>query len=106
MPTLLKRIEYYLEVTKRYSNTIAKLCLVPYRDTILMLMGKECNSDVQDDALNIPADARSFQKAIRAYWMGHSERCHYFTEKIVMGNEVSATLVPHNNFFGEVVAAL
>ena len=50
-------------------------------------MGKECNSNDQDDALNIPAEARNYQKAIRAYWMGHSERCHYFTEKIVVGNE-------------------
>merc|ERR1712194_267922 len=88
LPALLQQTEYYLGVVKRYSNTHLRTYLALFRDTILTLMGREYTTDIKEDELSvIPAMTTNYHSAIRCYWMGHTERCHYFTEKIVAGNK-------------------
>ncbi|KAL7543491.1 hypothetical protein ACHAXR_012775 [Thalassiosira sp. AJA248-18] len=96
LPTLLKRIEYYLKVMKKYGSVI-KLFLRIYHDTISMLMGRECNSAIPlDDLSYIPADTKYFHKAIRAYWLGHTERFQYLVSKIISDDECGRH---HKRFF-------
>ena len=85
LQTLLCRTEYYLKVIERRNNTAGKLHLLMYRDTILTLIGKEGNTsfEVQGDDTN-PGTAASvyYHRAIQLFWLGHSERCHYFIDKL------------------------
>ena len=88
LPTLLKSCEYYLEVVSKHSNTFFKTYLADYRDTILTLMGRACDSNMQTLELNaIHSTERSsttdFHQTLRCFWMDHVERCHYFAEKVV-----------------------
>lgn len=89
LPTVLKRLEYYLGVTSKYGNTFSKTHLLLYRDTLLLLMGKTATdnySQVQDNALkNFSLETTYYHKATRAFWIGHSERCHHFIEKLFQG---------------------
>ena len=72
---------------ERYGNTHVKTYLALFRDTILTLMGREVSSHIKEDELSvIPDETKNYHKAIRCYWIGHTERCHYFTGKIAGGN--------------------
>jgi len=84
LPLLLKRTEYYLQFTKKYDNHQATKFITLFRDTILTLMGREFTSDIQEDDLNsMPIGVTDYHKAVRCYWVGQTERCHYFTGKII-----------------------
>ena len=88
LPTLLKSCEYYLEVVSKHSNTFFKTYLADYRDTILTLMGRARDSNMQKLELNAIHNAErssttDFHQALRCFWMDHVERCHYFAEKVV-----------------------
>jgi len=89
LASLLKRTEYYLEVIKRLDNPHAETYLLLYRDTISSIMGVGCNhySEVQENASRFPEEVVLYHKAMRAYWIGHLERCHHFTEKMIQGCE-------------------
>merc|ERR1712194_271421 len=82
LASLLKRTNYYLEVTKTHDNNMAKKCFSLFRDTISILMGKEC-SNCQEELDNHQGAA--YRKAVRAFWIGHHERSHHFAERIVNG---------------------
>jgi len=87
LPTLLKRTEYYLELIKMHGNTSVQTPFLLYRETISLLMGKECinSSEVEDNALTFQAETLYYHKAMRAYWIGHSERSHHLFEKLLQG---------------------
>ena len=86
LPAVLKQAEYYIGVMKRYPHIRTYLAL--FRETILTLIGREFHANIKEDELSIiPAETTNYHKAIRCYWMGHTERCHYFTEKIVAGSK-------------------
>jgi len=81
LPSLLKTVEHLLDVAKSHGNMMAILHLKLYLDTISILIGKGSSdyAKVQDAALKFPASL--YHQAIRAFWIGHSERCHYLFEK-------------------------
>lgn len=89
LPTLLKKTEYYLEIMNRYGNAWAKSHMLLYWDTILVLMGKGSSdsSDVQENLLKNPAHLTNYHKAMQSYWRGHSERCHHFSGKLMLGDD-------------------
>ena len=73
---------------KSHGNTWAATHMLLYRDTITMLMGVNSNdyAQVPENALQFPAELVMYHKATRAYWIGHSERCHHFCEKLIQEN--------------------
>eukprot|EP00584_Thalassiosira_punctigera_P010333 CAMPEP_0172526094 /NCGR_PEP_ID=MMETSP1067-20121228/1094_1 /TAXON_ID=265564 ORGANISM="Thalassiosira punctigera, Strain Tpunct2005C2" /NCGR_SAMPLE_ID=MMETSP1067 /ASSEMBLY_ACC=CAM_ASM_000444 /LENGTH=1314 /DNA_ID=CAMNT_0013309531 /DNA_START=85 /DNA_END=4029 /DNA_ORIENTATION=- len=89
LPTIFKKIEYFLEVMKSHGNSLAMTHLSLHRNTISILIGKTCNdyTEVQNSALKFPASL--YHKAVRAFWIGHSERCHHFFEKFDGGGKIN-----------------
>ena len=88
LPTLLKRTEYYMELVKIHKSTIIETTFIMLRDTIqVLMMDRECNHSHE---VNIPLDASPgtkecayYHKAMRAFWIGHSERSHVNIKKIL-----------------------
>jgi len=78
---LLKRTEYYLEIARIHNITRHNFIFCMFRDTVLFLMGRECNTDFEVDTHPIAA----YHKAVRAFWLGHSERSHHFCSEIFDG---------------------
>ena len=99
LPTLLKKADYYLEIMKRHGNTWGKTIILLYRETISMLIGASSNkyAEVRENALQFPAEIFLYHKAYRAYWIGHSERCQHFSEKLIQGSESGGR--QHRRFF-------
>jgi len=90
LPTLLKRTTYYMDAMKIHKNTLVETTFKQLRDTIQILMlGREDNNST--DAHILPATSSGqtecayYHKAIRAFWLGHFERSHYFSEKVLGG---------------------
>ena len=83
LPTLLKTVEHLLGVMKSHGNMMAILHLSLDLDTISILIRKGSSNyaKVQDKALELPASL--YHQAFRAFWIGHSERCHHLFEKLV-----------------------
>ena len=83
LPTLLKTVEHLLGVMKSHGNVMAILHLSLDLDTISILIRKGSSNyaKVQDKALELPASL--YHQAFRAFWIGHSERCHHLFEKVV-----------------------
>lgn len=88
LPTLLKRVDYYLELSDRYKNKFSHTYLLHLRGTISVLIdkgGSSSSKPLPDD--NYTADYGSaskvmnFHRAIQAFWLGHNERCHHFVGK-------------------------
>mmetsp|Transcript_24478 Transcript_24478/g.39842 ORF Transcript_24478/g.39842 Transcript_24478/m.39842 type:complete len:240 (+) Transcript_24478:1081-1800(+) len=81
LPSLLKTVEHLLDVAKSHGNMMAILHLKLYLDTISILIGKGSSdyAKVQDAALKFPASL--YHQAFRAFWIGHSERCHHLFER-------------------------
>ena len=77
---LLKRTNYYLEVTKTIDNSMARKTFLLFLDTIHILMGKEydgCSEEVDTH------QGAVYHKTVRAFWTGQYERSHHFAQKIV-----------------------
>ncbi|KAL7548021.1 hypothetical protein ACHAWF_011302 [Thalassiosira exigua] len=100
LPELLKRAEYYIDMMRRQCNTFTCTQLMLFRDTISILIGGGSSdvSEVQNDALKYAADMAFYHKAMRAYWIGHSERCHHFSERLFCGVDNSGGR-QHRSFF-------
>lgn len=89
LKNLLKRTEYYMKLTETHTSDYAMTHLSLYRDTIQLLIGnsEQDYSKVSDNALKYPAEATHFHRALRAFWIGHGERCHHFNEKLFQCND-------------------
>ena len=72
----------------KYGSRHGKTYVALFRDTILTLMGREYNSEIREDELStVAAETTNYHKGIRCFWLDQTERCHYFTEKLVTGNK-------------------
>mmetsp|Transcript_7945 Transcript_7945/g.17919 ORF Transcript_7945/g.17919 Transcript_7945/m.17919 type:complete len:1329 (+) Transcript_7945:91-4077(+) len=93
LPTLLKKVDYYLELTDLYKNELTKTYLLIFRDTISTLIDKgestssksNSNDATVENAMNNAHCSKTmyFHRAIQAYWLGHSERCHHYIGKVL-----------------------
>jgi predicted ATPase len=82
LPTLLEKVDYYLKLANTYQNETAKLFLSLHRERISILMDKEGTAiDVPDTASENVLSSVYFNRAIQAYWQGHSERCQHYIKK-------------------------
>jgi hypothetical protein len=89
LPTLLEKVDYYLRLANTYQNETAKAFLSFQRETISILMGKEGNTiDVPDAASEYILSGVYFNRAIQAYWQGHSERCQHCIKKLLLSKNV------------------
>ncbi len=105
LPTLLEKVDYYLEQANTYQNEIAKAFLSIFRGTVSTLIDKRQSTSLSPLAIDIPTDTANakvlaviyFQRAIQAYWQGYSERCQYYIGKLQKnsseGKLISMTIV-------------
>jgi hypothetical protein len=105
LPTLLEKVDYYLEQANTYQNEMAKVYLSIFRGTVSTLIDKRQSTSLSPLAIDIPTDTANikvlavmyFQRAIQAYWQGYSERCQHYIGKLQKnsseGKLISMTIV-------------
>eukprot|EP00581_Thalassiosira_minuscula_P032871 CAMPEP_0183765380 /NCGR_PEP_ID=MMETSP0739-20130205/10914_1 /TAXON_ID=385413 /ORGANISM="Thalassiosira miniscula, Strain CCMP1093" /LENGTH=274 /DNA_ID=CAMNT_0026004045 /DNA_START=79 /DNA_END=903 /DNA_ORIENTATION=+ len=98
LPTLLDRVDYYLELAGLHKHVLAKTHLLMFRDTISTLIDKGestsskvfLNKTVAESAND--SAISQFHRAIQAFWIGHSERCHHNAGKVLEMSSVTGRL--------------
>jgi hypothetical protein len=87
--SILKEIDYYLRLLETYKSEMARNFLLTWRETVSMLIdngqatsiqAKACLGDLEDPG-NKMREAFFHHSAIRCFWLGHTERCRYYSEK-------------------------
>jgi hypothetical protein len=87
--SLLKEIDYYLHLLGTYKSEVARNYLLTFRETVSLLIdngqatsiGAKAYYGDLDDLGNKMRESFFFHKAIQCYWLGHTERCRYYSEK-------------------------
>ena len=87
LPTLLKKVDYYLKLASTYQNETVGAFLSVNRDTISLLLGGEPSSTPY--AIDVPTNTANahileityYHRAFQAYWQGYSERCEHYIGK-------------------------
>ena len=93
LTSLLKEIDYYLLLLETYKNELAKKIALCYRETVATLIDKgettgiEAKLSLRDvEACDI-GQGNQLQEVFynhqmfRNYWLGYTERCHYYGQK-------------------------
>ncbi|KAL7543351.1 hypothetical protein ACHAXR_012671 [Thalassiosira sp. AJA248-18] len=93
LKTLLEKVDYYLELADQYKNELAKIYLLIFRDTLSTLIDKGESTSLNSTNKNANnenalkqanfSEVMYFHRAIQAYWLGHSERCHHYVGKML-----------------------
>ena len=90
--SILKEIDYYLHLLKTYKSEVSKNFLLIFRETVCLLIdnGKTnsiesapCVGDLNDPAIK-QRESALFHKAMQCMWIGHAQRCRYYSEKCVL----------------------
>jgi hypothetical protein len=93
LPILLEKVDYYLKMADAYKNELARAFFSLYRDTILSILSgsneipsstDHSNNDLPTENTNAKVlESIYIQRAIQAYWQGHSKRCQFYMEKFI-----------------------
>ncbi|KAL3810773.1 hypothetical protein ACHAXA_011785 [Cyclostephanos tholiformis] len=91
LPTLLERVDYYLDLTNTYKNENSKEHLSIFRETISILIDKGGSTSLSRYAIDVSSNMATtkvlemmyFQLVIQTFWQGHNERCQYYIEKLI-----------------------
>jgi hypothetical protein len=89
LPSLLEKVNYYLELSTKYQNQTGIVYHTIFRETITTLLDKGGATNSKNHQECHPAESSNasivetlhFHRAIQAYWQGHSERCLFLAEK-------------------------
>ena len=84
--TLLQECDYYLTMARKYENVFFKTLLLLSRESISVLIDKnEAGNTVTEHVLKsaIPNESMYFQRAVQSYWLGRTERCQHYAEKML-----------------------
>ena len=83
LPTLLQKVDSYLESANSHKLYMAKPFLTNFRCTIVSLMGSGDSLEQNDLPLPI-VEAKYVHAAIKAFWQGYTERCQHFIDKYLV----------------------
>ena len=100
LPSLLEKVDYYLEQASTHQNEIAKAYLSIFRGTISTLINKRESTSSSPLAIDVPTDTANanmlesihFHLAIQAYWQGYSERCQHYMGKLLQKRSIFGKL--------------
>ena len=90
LSNIVVECNYYLKLSDKYKNTQFETFLLMCRETAKILMNKsEADEKVTERALknSIPSETLYFHRVIQSYWIGHSERCHHYAEKLLQTSD-------------------
>ena len=85
--SILKEIDYLLHLLESYNNVVVRNYLLNFRETVSTLIDKGSATSIEAKASffyngnDLGESAALVQQAIRAYWLGYTERCNHFIEK-------------------------
>lgn len=93
LTSILKEIDYYLHTMETYKSAMGRTFMLIFRETVSTLIdngeatGIGANPSVGDlnDQKNKFRESVLYHSAIRCYWLGHTERCRYYSEKCMIG---------------------
>jgi tetratricopeptide (TPR) repeat protein len=83
--TILEMVDLHMKLADQYKNNMANSLLCIFRETISALIdrGESTSSKPKDEITNAFSSVTNYRHcAIQAYWLGHSERCHYYVSKV------------------------
>jgi len=97
LSTLLKETDYYLQVMTQFRNKITMPYLSAYRETISLLIDKGESLGSQNKMAGHDGNAMTsnavnaercnetiyFNHVLQSFWLGHSQRCNYYSKKIL-----------------------
>ena len=93
---LFRETDYFLRLVRLHGNTISKTYLLIYRETISILIDKGHSTRLGSDDDRVTTDSLylhrhsetiHFHRALQSYWLGHSERCQHYVEKLLQMKE-------------------
>jgi len=99
--TLLEKVDYYLKLTDQHKNELMKSYLLIFRDTLSTLIDKGESTSSNANPGTRGNDVRTgahtsgsmyFHRALRAFWLGHSERCQHYLVKVLQQSSFTAKL--------------
>ena len=90
LKSILKDIDYHLQLLKIYNSAMSKYML-NFRETVSLFIDKGEATSLEEKDLGdlnggnkpIRDDAAFYHKVLRAYWSGHNEQCRYYSEKFM-----------------------
>jgi hypothetical protein len=90
LPSLMKKVDYFMQKADTYSNVLGKIFFSIYRGTIAVLINGGDSDILSETAIQKFSEAMHFHSALRAFWQGHHSRSHYFVNKMmqVTGSEM------------------
>lgn len=101
LKSLLNKIDYYLHLSKTFNIEIGKNLLLVYRESLSILIDKgeatgiEAKPTLGD--INDPGNKLRVifyrHEAVRAFWLGYTERCQHCCQKILHGVQDDARLL-------------
>ena len=89
--SILKEIDYYLHLLETYKSEASKNFLLIFRETVSLLIDNGKTTSIEstpcvgdlDDPGNKLRESALFHKVIQCLWVGHAQRCRYYSEKCV-----------------------
>jgi len=101
LQSMLNKIDYYLHLSKTFNIKIGKNLFLVYRDTVSMLIDKgeatciEAKPTLGD--LTDPGNKLRIvyyrHEAVRAFWLGYTERCEHCCQKAIPFEQDDARLI-------------
>ncbi len=92
LPDLLRDTDKYLALVGHHGNTLSRTYLNIYRETISILIDngentkstiKNGEKEVANNYLDRLSETLSFHKVLQSFWLGHHDRCHHYSEKLL-----------------------
>lgn len=92
LPDLLCETDKYLSIVGHHSNTVSRLYLWTYRQTISTLIGGNTGAVIdQAESREVTEQVyghrrtviSNFHQALQSFWLGYNERCHHYIEKLL-----------------------
>jgi hypothetical protein len=87
LPSLMEKVDYYLELADAYNNDLGKFFFSIFRGTIAILINGGDSSHnphtLSETAIQKFSEAIHFHSALRTHWQGHHSRSQYFVDKMM-----------------------
>ncbi len=101
LKSMLNKIDYYLHLSTTFNITSGRNLLLVFRETVSVLIDKGEATSIEakpilGDLNNLDNTKRNVyyrHEAVRAFWLGYTERCQHCSQKIIPAEEDYARLV-------------
>ena len=87
LPSLMEKVDYYLELADTYNHDLGKFFFSIFRGTIAILINGGDSSHnshtLSETAIQKFSEAIHFHSALRTHWQGHHKRSQHFVDKMM-----------------------